>query len=191
MWDQIRNDYKNWLIGLTNSWCSAINGENYYSLMEYLYSCPFTSSYANDCNRVQDGVDLRFQFIDSLNSSPEYLKYTYHDVYKYLTHDCNMLEMMAALAQKCEDHIMGDPEIGDRSGEWFWGMLKNTHLDSMSDEFFDISEVETIVSNIIHHNYAPNGEGGLFSVRNPDIDMRQAELWYQMNWYLGELYDQY
>lgn len=186
MWNQIRNDYKNWLIGLTNSWCS-IEGKSYLMLMDYLYSCPFTSSYANDCNRVQDGEDMRFRFVEAFMER----NYTYHDVYKYLTHDCNMLEMMAALAQKCEDHIMGDPEVGDRSGEWFWGMLKNTHLDSMSDECFDICEVEKIVSNIINHKYDRNGDGGLFSVKNPQIDMRRAELWYQMNWYLGELYDQY
>lgn len=191
MRDQIRNDYKEWLIGLTNSWCSSASGNSYYMLMEYLYSRPFTSIYANDCNRVQDGVDMRFSFIDALDSDPYTLEYTYRDVYNYLTHDCNMLEMMAALAQKCEDHIMGDPEIGDRSGEWFWGMLKNTHLDVLSDEYFDISEAETIVTNIIDHNYSRNGDGGLFSVRNPMIDMRTAELWYQMNWYLGEMYGQY
>ena len=61
----------------------------------------------------------------------------------------------------------------------------------MSDDCFDISEVERKVNNIIDRNYAKNGDGGLFSVRNPDIDMRYAELRYQMNWYLGELYDQY
>ena len=191
MQNQIRDDYKNWLIGLTNSWCSSASGNSYLSLMEYLYSCPFTSVYANDCNRVQDGIDMRFRYIESLDSGPDSFKYTYRDVFIYLVHDCNMLEMMTALAQKCEDHIMGDPEIGDRSGEWFWGMIKNTHLDLLSDECFDILEAERIVNNIINHNYGRDGDGGLFSVRNPDIDMRTAELWYQMNWYLGEMYDQY
>lgn len=191
MRNQIRDDYKNWLIGLTNSWCSSASGNSYLSLMEYLYSCPFTSVYANDCNRVQDGIDMRFRYIESLDSGPDFLKYSYNDVFIYLTHDCNMLEMMTALAQKCEDHIMGDPEIGDRSGEWFWGMIKNTHLDTLSDECFDILEAGRIVNNIINHNYCRDGDGGLFSVKSPDIDMRTAELWYQMNWYLGEMYDQY
>ena len=191
MRDQIRNDYKNWLIGLTSNWCSVILGASYERLMEYLYSRNFTSIYPNDYNRVQDGIEMRFRFIEVCESGFSPLKYTYHDVYKHLTHDCNMLEMMAALAQKCEDHIMGDPEIGDRSGEWFCGMLKNTHLDRYSDEYFDDYMVDRIVTNVIDHNYCRNGDGGLFSVKNPAIDMRNAELWYQMNWYLGELYDQY
>lgn len=186
MKDRIRSDYKNWLISLTNKWCSK-SGSNYYKLMEYLYLRDFTSIYPNDCNRVQDGIEMRFHFIE-VCGNPEY---TYHDVYRYLTHNCNMLEMMAALAQKCEDHIMGDPEIGDRSGEWFWGMINNTHLNGMTDENFDISRVEQQVDNIIDHKYEKNGNGGLFSVKDPSIDMRYAELWYQMNWYLGEFYDQY
>lgn len=186
MKDQIRNDYKDWLIGLTNKWC-GLWGKSYVKLMEYLYSRSFTSVYANDSNRVQDGIEMRFRFIEAYKK----VNYTYHDVYRYLTHDCNMLEMMTALAQKCEDHIMGDPEIGDRSGEWFLGMLVNSHLNELSDEEFDISLAKKRVDNIINHNYKSNGEGGLFSVQNPQIDMRNAELWYQMNWYLGELYDRY
>lgn len=185
MKNQIRDDYRNWLIGLACSWC-AIKG-NYTQLMEYLYSQPFVPRYANDNNRMQDGFEMRFHFIE-LSGNPNY---TYHDVYKYLNEDCNMLEMMTALAQRCEDHIMGDPDIGDRSGVWFYNMIANMHLDQMTDENFDILKVSRAVENVIDHHYARNGDGGLFSVRNPDIDMRNAEIWYQMNWYLGELYDQY
>ena len=185
MKNQIRNDYKNWLLDLTCDWCGTYE-HSYRKLMEYLYSRQFTSNYANDMNRIQDGIEMRFRFIEAF-AGP----YTYHDVYKYLTHDCNMLEMMVALARRCEDHIMGDPDIGDRSGGWFLGMIRNTHLDEMDDGAFDIRKVERMVDNIIDHNYAKNGDGGLFSVQNPNVDMRNAEIWYQMNWYLGELYDQY
>ena len=185
MKNQIRDDYRNWLIGLAYNWCS-IRG-SYLKLLEYLYSHPFIPRYANDTNRMQDGFEMRFHFIEQFQGA----NYTYHDVYKYLTEDCNMLEMMAALAQRCEDHIMGDPDIGDRSGVWFFNMIANMHLEDMTDEHFDIMKVDQAVSNVINHNYARNGDGGLFSVRNPDIDMRNAEIWYQMNWYLGELYDQY
>lgn len=185
MRDQIRNDYANWLIGLAYNWCSPYG--SYGQLMKYLYSHDFISLYANDGNRVQDGIEMRFRFIESWPGGD----YTYHDVYKYLTHNCNILEVMIALAQRCEDHIMGDPDAGDQSGVWFWGMICNMHLEKMSDENFDISEVEEKINNMLYHHYAKNGDGGLFSVRNPDIDMREAEIWYQMNWHLGEIYDQY
>ena len=186
MRSRIEDDYRNWLIDLTCNWCS--NHGHYRNLMTYLYSRDFVCFYPNDENRAQDGLELRFRFVES----PAGSKYTYHDVYNYMPDArCNMLEMMTALAQRCEDHIMGDPDIGDRSGVWFFNMIANMHLAGMTDEFFDILTVERAVTNVIEHNYARNGDGGLFSVRNPAIDMRTAEIWYQMNWYLGELYDQY
>lgn len=185
MKNQIRDDYANWLIGLAYKWCSAYG--SFKQLMEYLFFHDFTSLYANDGNRVQDGIEMRFRFIEAFDS-PDY---TYHDVYKYLTHNCNILEVMIALARRCEDHIMGDPDAGDQSGVWFWDMIKNMHLENMTDDRFDILEVERKVNDMMNHNYKKNGDGGLFSVRNPNIDMRNAEIWYQMNWHLGEIYDQF
>lgn len=185
MKNQIRNDYRNWLIGLTCNWCSDYG--NYSKLMEYLYSREFIPLYDNDENRSKDGMEMRFRFVESTGMPG----YSYRDVMNYLTMNCNMLEMMTALARRCEDHIMGDPDIGDRSGVWFYDMLSNMHLADMTDDYFDVAIAERAVDNVINHNYAKNGDGGLFSVRNPDIDMRTAQIWYQMNWHLGELYDQY
>ena len=185
MKNQIKEDYKNWLLNLTCNWC-AEHG-NYSQLMMYLYSQPFYSVYPNDGNRASDGIEMRFRFIESM---PD-LTYTYHDAYRYLTDSCNMLEMMTALARRCEDHIMGDPEIGDRAKNWFWGMIVNMHLDRMDDEHFDFNRTKRIVTNVLEHNYDRNGNGGLFSVNDKKIDMRKAEIWYQMNWHLGELFDQY
>lgn len=185
MKNQIRNDYANWLISLAYKWCC--NYGSFKKLMEYLYFHDFTSLYANDGNRIQDGIEMRFRFIEACDN-PDY---TYHDVYKYLTHNCNILEVMIALARRCEDHIMGDPDAGDQSGVWFWGMIRNMHLDHMTDENYSEMEVEQRVNDMLSHNYKKNGDGGLFSVRNPNIDMRQAEIWYQMNWHLGEIYDQF
>lgn len=182
---QMREDYKNWLLNLTYSWC--LDHGSYIKLMEYLYSQPFYSIYPNDRNRASDGIEMRFRFIENC----EGLQYTYHDVYKYLTHDCNVLEMMTALAKRCEEHIMGDPEIGDKSAAWFWEMICSMGLQSMTDENFDILKVEKKVTNMLDHNYKKDGTGGLFTVKNPNLDMRYAEIWYQMNWYLSELYDQY
>ena len=33
---------------------------------------------------------------------------------------CSVLEMMIALAIRCEEHIMDDPDVGNRTGQWFW-----------------------------------------------------------------------
>ena len=183
--NQIRNDYANWLMGLAYDWCA--NHGNYKKLMEYLYFHDFSSAYANDGNRIQDGIEMRLQFVEKFTGK----FYSYRDAYNYLTHNCNILEVMIALAQRCEDHIMGDPDIGDQSAIWFWGMIMNMHLERMTDDSFDILEVEEKVNNMLTHNYKKNGDGGLFSVQNPNIDMREAEIYYQMNWHLGEIYDRY
>ena len=41
--------------------------------------------------------------------------------------------MMIALAIRCEEHIMDDPDAGDRTGQWFWSMLVSLGLGSMDE----------------------------------------------------------
>ena len=40
---------------------------------------------------------------------------------------------------------------------------------------------------LLYTSYAPDGKGGLFTIRNPRFDMRSMEIWYQMNCYLNEI----
>lgn len=179
MKSKIRDDYFNWLVDLTCNWCSKYG--NFTELMTYLYSRQFTYFIANDANRASDGTEIRFRFVE------QHPDYTYRDVYLYLTHPCNVLEMMAALASRCEDHIMGDPSIENRTGVWFWEMITNMHLDHMTDDNFNEYFVEDAVSNMMDHNYRKNGDGGLFRISDRTKDMRKVELWCQLSWYLSEL----
>lgn len=95
--------------------------------------------------------------------------------------------MMIALAIRCEEHIMEDPDIGNRTGQWFWSMLVSLGLGSMSDVQFDPVRVDEILDRFMDHDYAPDGKGGLFTIRNHRFDMRSMEIWYQMNCYLNEI----
>ena len=178
MGSKIREDYYNWLVDLACSWCSR-HGD-YSALMDYLYAREFTWRIPNDINRADDGFETRFRFIEQ-NS-----EYTYRDVYLYLTNPCNVLEMMIALARRCEDHIMGDPSVGDNTGYWFWEMIANMHLDQMTNEYFDENYVDAAVSDMLDGNYQKNGEGGLFRIDDPTKDMRTVEIWCQLCWYLRE-----
>ena len=175
---QMEADYYIWLKNLASEWCSA-NG-SYDCLLSYLYSRAFNSDIPTDSNRAADGLELRLRFAESTE------EYTYRDVYLYLTQPCNMLEMMVALARRCEDYIMSDPDVGDRSGVWFWEMITSMHLDKMTDDIFDGNIAEEAVNTVLNHLYQPNGDGGLFTISDPNHDMRDAEIWYQMNWYLAE-----
>ena len=179
MKSKIREDYFNWLVDLTCDWCSKYG--NYSRLMSYLYSRQFTYFILNDANRASDGMEVRFKFVE------QHPDYNYKDVYLYLAHPCNVLEMMTALASRCEDHIMGDPSDDDHTGVWFWEMITNMHLDPMTDEHFNERKAEAIVNNMMEHKYQKDGDGGLFLIHDKHKDMRKVELWCQLSWYLSEI----
>ena len=95
--------------------------------------------------------------------------------------------MMVALAIRCEESIMDDPEIGDRTSQWFRIMLVNLGLGSMSDDRFNRVYVDMVIDRFLDRQYDADGRGGLFTVRHCDCDLRDVEIVYQMYWYLDEL----
>lgn len=104
---ETENAYFEWLI-------EHVCGGRYNKLLRYrrlllwLHKTEFIYSNPMDSNRVDDAVDFRRRF-----------------GYLGKEHSCSVLEMMVALAVRCEEHIMGNQEIGDRTGEWFWEMIYN------------------------------------------------------------------
>jgi hypothetical protein len=133
-----------------------------------------------DGNRAEDGINLRYRFGREY-SYPDAMIEAYLDI-----RPCSVLEMMTALAIRCEDHLMSDPDIGDRTGQWFWNMLVNLGLGPMDDAKFDRYQVDRILERFLERRYERNGKGGLFTVNN-GFDMRGTEIWYQMNYYLREV----
>ena len=121
--DEILNEYFEWLYRLVcgDRYSNAIS---YKKLLAYLHHTEFTYLLSKDKNRAADGVDLRYRFS----------KERYHGhVPSCLDGPCSILEMMVALAIRCEETIMDDPKIGDRTSQWFWGMVTNMGLGYMSD----------------------------------------------------------
>ncbi len=175
---RIREDYFNWLVDLTCGWCSEYG--DYSELMSYLFSRQFYYIIRHDDNRAVDGEDLRFRFVESTD------EYTYRDVYLYLMRPCNVLEMMAALAIRCEDHIMGDPSEDDKTHIWFWSMIQSMGLDGMSNGYFNEPKAEQIVTDMLERKYDKNGNGGLFRINDRTKDMRKVEIWCQLSWFLKE-----
>ena len=97
---------------------------------------------------------------------------------------CSVLEMMVALAIRCEETIMDNPAYGDRTAQWFWGMIRTLGLYSMTDDRFDQEYVDMVIDRFLNRDYEPNGEGGLFKINNCKYDLRKIEIWYQLCWYL-------
>ena len=96
--------------------------------------------------------------------------------------------MMVSLSIRIEDHIMADSDFGNRTGQWFWEMVVSLGLFGMDDVQFSESQARAIIDNFQSLNYAPNGQGGLFTLKKPRGDMRKYDIWYQMQFYISENY---
>lgn len=154
------------------------NHISYDRLLRYLHNTTFVYSIPRDENRASDGENLRSRFCH---------EYGYGDSRIGYDTPCSVLEMMIALAIRCEEDVMDDPAVGDRTGQWFWGMIVSLGLGSMTDNRFDEDYVRSVVRRFLDREYEPNGRGGLFTIRNCDEDLRDVEIWYQMCWYLNTI----
>lgn len=177
--DELNNKYFEWMYQLV---CNDRYHKriSYRKLLCQLHNTEFVYIIAMDGNRAEDGIDLRYRFGYD-NSYEENLILTYLD-----DHPCSVLEMLIALAIRCEEHIMDDPDIGNRTGKWFWGMIDNLKLNTMTDNKFDRDYVTEVISRFLNRKYKSNGEGSLFTVKHCRYDLRSSEIWYQMCWYLDE-----
>ncbi len=175
------NEYYDWICDII---CETKPKQlKYNKLLTYLNTVDFDYIIGRDGNRAEDGMDLRYRFgyenaieqpaiADILDDRP-----------------CSVLEMMVALSLRCEENIMSDIDVGNRTGYWFWNMIKSMGLYSMTDEYFDETEAGIIVDRFLNRSYYPNGKGGLFTIPHIEKDLRNIEIWYQMLWYLDYILD--
>ena len=166
--------------------CSMINDmdfdpSRYQKLLSRLHQEEFIWLIPDDENRALDGLSLRVEFGTTIGKSKLDSKL---DSSKY---PCTVLEMMIALAKRCETEIMEDMDIGRRVGRWFKVMIRSLGVNYEKDDIFDEKFVDFIISGLITREYEPNGDGGLFFVSNTDVDMRKVEIWYQMHTYLRSI----
>lgn len=174
--DYIR-EYQDWLLDLvSHGYCP------YSKLLTMLHFTTFKWTVPRDENRAADGVSLRTRFIFD-----RMYDYDSESVYSALDGPCSMLEMMIALAMRIEDNIMDDPQIGDRTAQWFWEMVANMGLNGQTDQVFNEEEVYDILTRFFNHEYEFDGRGSLFHIPGTTRDLRYAEIWYQANWYLDDI----
>lgn len=152
---------------------------SYSKLLYCLYCITFYYVMQMDENRYYDGLSLKYRFAYETGEDT-------NDVSLYLkSHTCSVLEMMVALALRCEEDIMYDVELGDRTEVWFFDMLKSLGIDGMDNKHFDSLYIYQKVDRFLARAYQPNGCGGLFTVEGRG-DLREIEIWYQMQWYLDQ-----
>lgn len=174
--EKVRKEYFEWMYDLV---CDGRFADSitYRRLFELLHNTEFVYFIPHDENRAEDGISLRYHYCVS---------HECEDLEWYLDGPCSILEMMIALAIR-EEHIMSDPDKGDRTAQWFWSMVSSLGLSGMTDYNFDEEFVNDSVAKFLNREYSPDGKGGLFTIRKWKRDARTAEIWHQLLAYLNTL----
>lgn len=179
--NDVLNGYFEWLFEIV---CGTRFGGDvsFRKLIVHLHNTEFRYTIPNDEGRAHEGQNLRHRF--ALTQMPDIPEYTILDI---LAGPCSVLEMMVALAIHAEEHIMVNPQLGDRTGQWFWNMVVSLGLGGQTDTRYDRRDVDAKLTRFMDRKYSPNGQGGLFMIRNCNRDLRKVEIFHQLCWYLGTI----
>lgn len=156
---------------------------SYVLLYEELFKHIYTPSVGNDVDRSRDGLEIREKFL--LNSGLDRIK--------DIPLECTFLEMLVGLAIRM-NFALYDPEDPNRIGVYFWVMINNVEIGYSDDAIIDnpvftTGQIIRAVEGVNERLYAPSGiDGGLFPLPWTEKNMREMELWYQMQEYLSEKY---
>lgn len=148
----------------------------YWKILRKLYSREFVWTVPHDENRAEDGKQLRKEFIDDLA-----LKRVDKN---WMNLGCSVFELMVGLSRRLEFEADGEPHY------WFWTLMDNIGISRYSDDQRIPNEkIERILDTIIYRKYKRNGLGGFFPLKHAAKDQRKVELWYQLNAYVREIYE--
>lgn len=158
-----------------------VTDQSYRMLLGVLDGVEFRDTRGIDSNRIHDAQELRADLI-----ADTALDHT--TVRPFM--NVSMLEVMIAVAERL-GQITGDED----TAFWFWEMVSNLVLDGIDDTEFwsdpESYEAEILdrADDVININYDRDGLGGLFLLREgvAPQDMRDTELWYQMQYYANEV----
>ena len=174
-----RRSYFIWLLDFVG--CTRADKVEYSKLFKEMMDREFEWTVFNDDSRMRDGLSLRQLYHEEVMGA--------WDAWLDQAH-CTMLEMVVALAHRCEWDVMHDDDIGDRTNFWFWEMLRNSGLMWYDNTNFDRFQVRRILDRIVERRYDSDGNGGLFLVKKSGQNLREVNLWYQMHWWLKENFDE-
>lgn len=148
----------------------------YWGMLKQLYLKEFVFVIPKDDNRIADGKDLRYEFVDQSGLS---------DVDPGWIHlGCSVFELVVGLSRRLSFELDGEPR------DWFWELIGNLGLLKYNDNHsLPTDEIEEILDRFIWRTYKPDGKGGLFPLRNAQEDQTKIELAYQLSAYVLERWD--
>jgi hypothetical protein len=177
MQEPLEEQYFQWLYRKVASVRMKNPARTYWSLLRRLHMKEFVMLIPNDDNRVEDGRDLRSEFLAETGVEGDL---DWHNM------GCSMLEMLVALTRR----LVFEAESDFDADDWFWLILQNIELNEYTDLYvknrFTEELIDKIIDDVIWRRYDESGKGGLFPLNEPHGDQRRVELWYQMSSYLLE-----
>lgn len=165
--------YFQWLYSQVGDPSIKNPARTYWRMLRLLFIKEFVWLIPNDDNRIEDGRDLRYEFVDQqglTNVDPGWMKL-----------GCSMLELLIGLSRRLSFEDEREPSV------WFWEMIRNLGLEVYSDDAeLPEDKIEDILDQVIWRTYTRTGRGGLFPLRHAYGDQRDIELWYQLSAYVLE-----
>lgn len=175
--EPLERAYFDWLAGQVGS-VNANPRSSHRDFLEQMFRKVFVWLVANDDNRVEDAIGLRYEFVD------EIWQRQVPTVWFHV--ECSFLEMMVALSRRLAWQTEGEPSVA------FWHLAQNLGVHPCTDANYRRSpnqvraRIDEIMDDVIWRQYKPNGRGGFFPLDHPHQDQRTVEIWYQMSAYLLE-----
>lgn len=163
------------------------NGPTYYHLLNLLHTIKFEWTVKNDDNRISDALEIR----------EEYIEKTGTDLFS--NDDVSVLEVLIGIIHRMM-YLMYGENRGVTTSKLFIELLYNLKIHEYTDLMFLKKgkasfiqrDVCKKIDKMIKRKYKKNGQGGLFPLKSigksSNLDLRNAELWYQMMYYLEENY---
>lgn len=166
---------------------AGINDQkSYFTLAAELHRIAFNPMHLieTDKNRAQDGLELRVEFMERYGAQGSAKN----------RGPCSMLEFLVGLARQMS-FIMCDlnGDVEAKTSKYFFVLLGNLGLLKLDDnnyirlngDFY----VSDAVDRVLNRQYESSGKGGLFPLKGDHGDQKCAEIWYQMQFWLGEHLD--
>lgn len=174
------NDYYfDWLCDLVR-----VNEQtlHWYEVLWVLDNKDFIVVHPMDENRVGDALDLRMEYWNSRAKMSLVER-----------ESASILEVLIALARRGERDIMHDPDLGDRTSDWFWIMMENLGLDEFAhygalDSRKNVEKLDKILEKFLMRQYDREGNGSIFMAKTSAVNMKKEELWSQMNYFFDEFF---
>lgn len=169
--------YFQWLMSFVDIDAPLPPSEKHTLLAQQLHETPYEWYIEMDSNRALDGVDMRYDFAESIDV----------DLRSVPLNGSSLLEVLVALALKAA--YLSDGLIYlDTPQKWMEEMLTNVGLYEYTDDSYDPKAVTKISRQIMVKTLRSKSNYIFPKSIFTDDELYNHELWYQLNYYIEYLY---